>query len=47
MAIFPVSAGDALKAAIEMQNEVAELNTILLQRNGLRFRSELACTQGL
>ncbi|MEO8822421.1 MAG: adenylate/guanylate cyclase domain-containing protein [Ginsengibacter sp.] len=33
MAIFPVSARDALKAAIEMQNEVSEINTILVEKN--------------
>ena len=35
MAIFPLSAEDALKAAIEMQYEVGELNKILLQKNSL------------
>jgi len=35
MAIFPLNAEDALRAAIEMQNEVRELNKILLQKNRL------------
>lgn len=33
MAIFTISASDALKAAVEMQNEVTEINKILATKN--------------
>lgn len=35
MAIFPVNAEDALNCAVEMQNEVGELNKLLLQKKRL------------